>query len=254
MSFYVRLAAISFGYATGEADAHLSFSPIFIMRRQFILKIMASILMTVSMIGCQKNLEVSPAPLVTGKSISQDATNYSFNWETATTMPASASAPYAVPMPWSTQSGHAIDAAIVSDYKSHDGWVLVYNTFAPDNFPNPGDKGALYNGSKLPGGLYFALYNRYRGLLRFYEFVPTHDVNTTTQLNHGLKVYTGGGSSNTTNMLNFEGSDLVDADIHAGSNTGFSKTSKESLDDNGGWYSFQYQIGYDMNYPSTSFP
>jgi hypothetical protein len=62
---------------------------------------------------------------------SKDAPNYDFNWETATAMPVSPSSTYDPPMPWQSQSGSYIDAALVSDYKSNDGWVLVYNTFNP---------------------------------------------------------------------------------------------------------------------------
>ena len=69
-----------------------------------------------------------------------------FPWETATYMPFSS--PLTIPAPWAGAVG-GIDGNIVSDFKSSDGWSMVYSTFSPTS---------TYT---QPGGLYFALYNHF---------------------------------------------------------------------------------------------
>ncbi|MBN9385010.1 MAG: hypothetical protein J0H74_29915 [Chitinophagaceae bacterium] len=202
------------------------------------LSLFAGLIVMMTLFGCQKHLD--PETVSVKTSTKDGPGNTDFNWETATSMPCSSSTPVnLVPsMPWMTQSGSYIDPAIVNDYKSQDGWVLVYNTFNSNTLPYP----------PLPaGGLYFALYNKYRGLLRFYLYIPQGFTSNSLNIQHGLSVYSTGGQS--TNMLNFEGSDMVDA---AANNLNFTKTNNVAVAYGGGWYAMQYEIAYDPNFASTS--
>jgi hypothetical protein len=195
---------------------------------------------TFFLLSCKKDLTRSI-------SVSQiktvDAPNYAFNWETATAMPVSPSSTYDPPMPWQSQSGSYIDAAIVSDYKSTDGWELVYNTFNPTVYP--------FANTEPIGGLYFALYNRYRGLLRFYLYIPPGLFGNSSDIEHGLSLYTANGS--TSSMLNFEGSDIVNASP-ANNIRAFTKTYNTGIAVGGGWYAMQYEIAYDPNFATTIYP
>lgn len=167
--------------------------------------------------------------------------NYFFNWETVTSMPVSPNSTVQVPLPWQSQSGSYIDASLVSDYKNSDGWDLVYNTFNPTVLP--------YANTLPPGGLYFALYNRYRGLFRFYLYIPSGLFGSSSHIEHGLAVYSDNGT--TSRMLNFDGVDIVDPSLRT---TAFTKTNNTGVAVGGGWYAMQYQIGYDPDFAATQYP
>lgn len=186
-----------------------------------------------------KKIPISSITLKNAKSV--DALNYPFNWMTATEMPVSPSSPNDPSMPWQSQSGSYIDAYLVNDYNYNDGWRLVYNTFNPTVIATATGEPA--------GGLYFAIYNRFRGLLRFYLYIPPGLFGNSSDIEHGLSVYSDNGS--TTSMLNFEGSDLIDPSINIDSIT---KTNNNGVAVGGGWYAMQYEIAYDPNFASTVYP
>jgi len=208
--------------------------------RQARLSLFAGLMIMMTLSGCQKHLD--PETVSVKTSTKDGPGNTYFNWETATSMPCSPSTPVnLVPsMPWQPQSGSYIDPAIVNDYKSADGWQLVYNTFNSNTLPYP----------PLPsGGLYFALYNRYRGLLRFYLYIPQGFTSNNLNIQHGLSIYNTGPATQSTSMLNFEGSDVVDA---SNNNPNFTKTNNVAVAYGGGWYAMQYEIAYDQNFGGTS--
>ncbi|MBE5320879.1 hypothetical protein IM793_17060 [Pedobacter sp. MR2016-19] len=187
--------------------------------------------------GCHKdNLTKS----ITVKSTTKDVPNYYFNWETASNMPVAGSSPV-VSLPWQSQSGNYIDPSLVSDYKSNDGWELVYNTFNPNVIATAANQPA--------GGLYFALYNRYRGIIRYYLYIPTGLFGNSSSIEHGLSTYSDNSTSS--KMLNFDGVDIVDPSI---STPSFVKTNNQGVAVGGGWYSMQYEIGYDPAFADTTYP
>jgi len=193
----------------------------------------------VLLVGCKKDLSRTNNISVASKAVASPGNTF-FNWETATVMPCAPGVnPNLVPaMPWSTQSGSPVDPGFLNDISSSDGWVLVYNTFNNTTLPYP----------PLPaGGLYFALYNKYRGLLRYYLYIPQGFMTNSVNIQHGLSVVSGSGQN--TSMLNFEGTDMVDANSRA---QGFSKTNNVGVAFGGGWYGMQYEIAYDPNFANTS--
>jgi len=191
--------------------------------------------------SCKKDIS---SQKITVKAQTQDGQNYPFdNWETATGMPVSPTVPANnIPsMPWQSQSGTPIDAAIVSDFKKSDGWMMLYNTFNNSVLP--------YYNTMPTGGLYFALYNVYRGILRFYVYVPSGFMGNNENIEHGLSIYTA--NSSTSRMLNFDGLDLVDAGARVNA---FTKTNNVGVAIGGGWYVMQYEIAYDPDFPATTYP
>ena len=165
--------------------------------------------------GCKKNLgnQVS----INNVQTKDGFPNQPFDWENSMVMmPTVTNDPAHNPsLPWSSQSGSYVDPNIISDYKSSDGWVLVYNTFNP----------TYYLSNLANGGLYFALYNKYRGLLRYYLYVPSGQFGGGAEIQHGLSVY----GNYSTSMLNFEGSDIVNPNP-ANDVTAFTKTNNGRLE------------------------
>ncbi len=201
-------------------------------------KAIALLIFLITFSGCHKdNLPKNIAV----KATTSDAANYNFNWETATSMPVSPSSPVQPSLPWQSQSGSFIDASILSDYKKNDGWELVYNTFNPTVIPTATSQPA--------GGLYFALYNRYRGIIRYYLYIPSGLFGNSTNIEHGLSIYSDNNTKS--KMLNFDGVDIVDASVNT---PAFTKTNNTGVAVGGGWYAMQYQIAYDPAFSSTSYP
>jgi hypothetical protein len=222
------------------------------MRKQCSLLWGGLLLTGIALPACQREIAVAPTSAVVGKSNGQDIQAHypGFDWDnpSTTTMPVAANSPV-VYVPWRSNGGTPLDPGIVDDYHKSDGWELVYNSFAPDNFPTAGTAGVMATSSGQPaGGLYFALYNRYRGILRYYLYIPPGLFGSSTQISHGLGIYTTG---NTSKMLNFEGVDIVDP---SNNSTGFTKTNKDGVSVTGGWYAMQYQLAYDPAFANTSYP
>jgi len=189
--------------------------------------------------GCKKEF-TNNSILVNSIKTKDGFPNQSFNWETQTLMMQGVAAgPLNPSLPWSSQSGSYVNANIITDYKSNDGWVLVYNTFNP----------SYYTANAASGGLYFALYNKYRGLLRYYLYVPAGQFGGGVNIQHGLSIYLGTGL--TTTMLNFDGTDIVDP---SATNLSFTKTNNVGIAQQGGWYDMQYEIAYDHTFSSAVFP
>lgn len=185
-------------------------------------------------VSCKKASVTSDLQIPSQGGKSAPIPAYIFDWENETYLPSLPA--NSIPMPWNSGTT-SIDPDIAADYKKADGWVLVYNTFTPttplSNYPYP---------------YMFALYNKYRGLLRFYIWqLPT--TTFSTYLNHGLSLYSSGPTSS---MLNFEVNDVTDISTNQ---SAFSKITNQHINANGGtWFALQYEIAYDASITSTSFP
>ena len=157
---------------------------------------------------------------------------YVFNWETSTYMPTST--PNTIPMPWNSGTT-AIDPSVANDYKKEDGWVLTWSTFSPTHTPGI---------SAQPS--FFSLYNRYRGILRFYIWQQGAAI-ASTYVAHGLKEYSTGTK---TTLLNYNASDFVDFNHNI---EGFYSIYYQPINLNGGtWYVFDYEMAYSPAVASTS--
>lgn len=154
---------------------------------------------------------------------------FPLEWETADYMPTPSGTTILVP--WANGSVKGFSSDIWYDYKSNDGWTLVYNTF---------------NTSSLPANPWFALYNRYRGLLRIYVYVTTNGFTTSTYLTSGLNLAPNTISSS---MLNYIGQDIIDVTLNQ---PAISKIEPTQLA-TGAWYASQYEIAYDPKIATSTF-
>lgn len=179
--------------------------------------------------SCMKEKIAGSSP--GNSTVPRSVTPYSFNWETVDWMPTPPGQTQ-IPPPWigqgSIASIYGID--VVNDHKHADGWELVYSTFDP-------------NASGPIANPYFMLYNRYRGLMRIYLYTTTPFVAPSTYIVDGLSVI----SNKSTSMLNFLGTDIVDA---SNKQTLFSQAEPAPTDGSqplatNKWYMLQYEIAYD---------
>lgn len=154
---------------------------------------------------------------------------FPLNWETADYMPT----PFGttILVPWANGSVKGFSPDIWYDYKSSDGWTLVYNVF---------------NTTSLPANPWFALYNQYRGLLRIYVYVTDNGFVASDYLTSGLNL---APNSIFSSMLNYIGQDVVDVTKNQ---TSISKIEPTQLA-TGTWYASQYEIAYDPNIATSTY-
>ena len=183
--------------------------------------------------SCKKDISSSTIS-ISGRSKDSPVPPSLFNWETATYLPFSVA--NLIPAPWIGVVG-GVDGNIISDIKSSDGWSMIYSTFSNTST------------FQQQGGLYFALYNKYRGLLRFYLYIPNGTAAPTSNIVHGLNLYPQGSTSSS--ILNFAGTDIVDL---SSNQTAISKTNSQQINLLGNWIACQYEIAYDPNISQLSFP
>lgn len=151
-----------------------------------------------------------------------------FNWETADYMP---TPPGTTPIlvPWASGSNQLFSDEIAFDFKRSDGWNLVYNTFSPTQLTSPN---------------FFALYNKYRGILRFYLYIPPGNPSASSYFSDGLGIL---GTSSSP-IMNFS-SEISDLDMPVTSSTRIQNYQVQST---GAWYACQYEIAYDPNIRNVS--
>lgn len=182
-------------------------------------------------------LQVQASDSVTGQPVITPVQNYPlpptrtgvgyvFNWEQGDTMPVDQySQRYYTP--WSDHAIRAYNPELRFDYKKSDGWELVVNTFSPQG---------------TPGAPVFILYNKFRGIIRFYCNVGNADISRVANYNvllHALKLSTLSGT--TSNLLNFADQHIVDVDKPSAE---VSMIDPWSIASNG-WYMSQFELAYD---------
>lgn len=179
------------------------------------------------MIGCNDTDEIMHMP---NHSITRSVLPEEFNWEEADTMP-TPKCQNRIYMPWDGSGSLATTYGddVLYDYKKRDGWTLLYNSFTSNsNAPliNP----------------YFILYNKYNGLMRFYQYITTDFVTTSSSMEGSISV-----SNRSLKMLNFMGDGIVDGSrrrnvykqiLPAPIDGGCPLASNK-------WYMMQYEMAYD---------
>lgn len=154
---------------------------------------------------------------------------FPFAWETADYMPTPPG--ISIQVPWASGANQMFSPDIAYDFLQVDGWELVYNTF---------------NMTALTSPSFFALYNKYRGLLRFYIWLPPGSPAPSTYINSGLNL----SGSGTSSMLNYIAQDAVDINVNQRDNV---KAEGYQLQATGGWYATQYEICYDPTISGISY-
>jgi hypothetical protein len=157
----------------------------------------------------------------------QPKLNYNFDWENAQYMPVQPGQP-AVPVPWSSQVIKNYDPGLQYDFKKSDGWELVYNSFSDSlNFDN-----------RL-----FILYNKFRGLLRYYTYNTAPSNPSVDGYRWLINELALRGTMGTSPLFNY--ADQLIVDMHADSwNASIIEPWPIS---ERGWYISQFELAYDRN-------
>jgi hypothetical protein len=187
------------------------------------------VLCVLGMSSCKKDIAVGDSIAIDNNENKAPIPPFPFSWETADYMPTPPGTPVLVP--WASGSNKNYNIDIAFDFKQSDGWELVYNTF---------------NTTALTSPSYFALYNKYRGLLRFYLYLFPATPTASTYINHGINI----AGSATPSILNYTGQDIIDMNVKLRSATGIQKYQLQST---GGWYVMQYEMAYDPSITSTNY-
>jgi hypothetical protein len=153
---------------------------------------------------------------------------YVFDWETADYMP---TPPGATPIlvPWASGSNQLFSDEIAFDFKKSDGWNLVYNTF---------------NVTQLTSPNFFALYNKYRGILRFYLYIPPGNPYVSSYFSDGLGI----SGQFQPLIMNFS-KEIVDFENVQRSVT---KIQNYQIMSTGAWYVCQYELAYDPSIANSN--
>lgn len=204
------------------------------MKRMIFLGIYAVLLFSIC--GCQEELNLAQRDLSKTNEEStflfSGISTYPLDWENIDYMPTPPGTP-SVLVPWASGTSRQFTAELAGDYKSSDGWTLLYNTF---------------NTSALPDNWYFILYNKYRGLVRLYYYIPSN-ANYISSANITHKLAIEGSYAPSSPMLNFAGQRFVDVN----SNSRFASTVEQWQVARSTWYVFQYELAYDENMANQSY-
>ncbi|AEW00368.1 hypothetical protein A4D02_23870 [Niastella koreensis] len=153
--------------------------------------------------------------------------NFIFDWEQVQYMPVMPGQP-AVPVPWSDQTTRNYDPGLRYDYKKSDGWELVYNNFSD---------------SQNIDNRIFILYNKFRGVLRYYTYNTTASNPAVTNYRSLINELSIRSAGPTSNILNY--ADQLVVDMNQKSNN-VSLVEPWPISQNG-WYISQFEMAYDRN-------
>lgn len=191
--------------------------------------------------GCQKQLRDEPfrqkipiekPPKGGGEFNTLRIDPYPLDWENIDQMPTPPGF-CTVYVPWASGSSRQFPQELAFDYHSVDGWELMYNTF---------------NTTSMSANWYFVLYNKYRGLMRMYYFVPCGS-NFIPSANIIHKLATEGSYANSSPMMNFAAQEFVDVNV----NSRITSTIEQWQVAPATWYVLQYELAYDQNMQNQSY-
>lgn len=172
-------------------------------------------------IGCKKDKNQQLNTGIKVNNAKAAIPTYVFDWETADYMP---TPPGTTPIlvPWASGSNQLFSDEIAFDFKKVDGWNLVYNTFSPTQLIPPN---------------FFALYNKYRGVIRFYLYISPGNPEASSYFSDGLGISGQFPSS----IMNFS-KETIDVENVQKSIT---KVQNYQIQSTGAWYACQYELAYD---------
>ncbi len=177
--------------------------------------------------GCKKNdfqEKVSVSKLSTNAIPTKP-----FEWDKVDYMPTPISMPRIL-VPWASNANQAFPAEFMNDYSPAYGWELVYNTFDTSTLNQP---------------LFFALYNKYRGVLRFFAYLNPITPIPSNYISHALEMRQPWISP----ILNFTTQEIVRADTIQ---TRGNQIQPFQTSATGTWYGCQFEIAYDPSINTQS--
>ncbi|MFD3000277.1 hypothetical protein ACFS7Z_07885 [Pontibacter toksunensis] len=148
-----------------------------------------------------------------------------FDWETLEYLPSPPGSDL-IPMPWSDKVNRQFSDDIRYDYKKADGWELYQSTFTT--------KFLLAHKS-------FSLYNKYRGVLRYYYYIG---IGTGTEKFRDYKILQNCvASSEGSPLLNFTSQYIIDID----QNATYSYSFEPQAFNDPAWYAVEYELAFDKS-------
>lgn len=158
-----------------------------------------------------------------------------FDWENAEYLPLPLSEEQ-IPMPWSDNAIRAFSDDIRYDFKKSDGWVLYQCSFSKQL--NPYIKS-------------FILYNKYKGILRYYYYLKSDNFSSNVFEYNVFKneVKSIGEQAALSPILNFAHQKIVDVTT----NSTQCVTIEPSQLSNRTWYALEYELAFDKNIYSRSY-
>lgn len=154
-----------------------------------------------------------------------------FDWETVDVVPTGNDV--VINMPWAGSNG-LFDPQITFDFKKADGWKMIFNTFRTD--------------AVFQNGAYFALYNKYRGVLRFYFYIKPNNFIGSNYLEENFILASGNGTISS--FWNFANKEVIDPGVIS---TESRSIKNFPVPSDGGWYVSEYDIAYDPNLKNRSY-
>jgi hypothetical protein len=200
--------------------------------------IYATICLAFLMTSCAKEIIDSKRSISVKGTTCQIPDN--FNWELDGLMPTPAG--HTIYKPWAAGVSGSICSTygsdVWSDYKAADGWVLLFNSFSQNTYVSHP---------------YFVLYNRYRGLLRIYQYNDNPDITFSSKILSGISWAGNGNGNNKT--LSFVGQSIVDLTKSPVKYSAFEPAPSDGLQQPVApdkWYMLQYEIAYDPAITATT--
>lgn len=200
---------------------------------------LAAIVFAFLLAGCEKEIVIPENGIAVQESTDAVKSQY-FNWDNADYMPTPAG--HSIHVPWYVGASGSIaanyDADVYSDHKASDGWVMLYSNFSSTTYtPSP----------------YFILYNKYRGLMRIYQYNDNQTLTTSSQVFSGINWAGNGNGSN--KVLSFLGNSIVDVNNPKTAYYAVEPSPKNSSElpvHPNKWYMLQYELAYDPSIVKTS--
>lgn len=196
------------------------------MKKNFLFMLL---LTPIIFFSCKKEIHKDGA-ITSGSSTVSSVDPYPLDWQNLDFIPSPENV--RLPMPWKAGSLSLIDADIAADNLKSDGWELVYNLFA--NFLSPNNN-------------YFMLYNKYRGVLKIYYYLPASTSVPSNYLTHSLVL---GGTNGVSSMLNFSGNDIIDITKNI---LYVTQAQPYQVAASGAWYAAQFEFAYDPSVKTKSY-
>jgi hypothetical protein len=141
--------------------------------------------------------------------------------------------PNSILKPWANGISLLYDPVIRYDFRSIDGWSLLYNNFDPTK--------------PLPSPAFFGLYNKYRGILRLYYYIPSNGYTYSNFIEEYVRTSPGDAA---TTLFSSANTEIIDPSTPRN----FSESIKPyAIPSFGGWYVTQLQLAYDKDLSSKHF-
>jgi hypothetical protein len=151
-----------------------------------------------------------------------------FDWENAEFIPLP-STQNPIPVPWSDRARRNFSEDIRYDYKKEDGWLMYYCSFSDEL--NPPVKT-------------FMLYNKYRGILRFYYFFTGTGIENVSDYNiFSNDIMSMGSHASMSPILNFAHQNIIDVN----KNSTHCVTIEPEILSDSTWFAWEYELAFDKD-------